>query len=194
MAEWLERNRSNLAAVLVVLVTVVAVTLAQLPRRSALQVISPAAAPPTIKVHVVGSVLSPGVYQLAADARIEDALKAAGGPTGTADLAPLNLATPLKDGQQVVIPSMAEKASAVSPEVASFSHPSPSPTPKSVKLDLNSASRTELEALPGIGPVTAQKILDYRQKGRIGSLEELRDAKVVNSSMYEKIRDLVEAR
>lgn len=190
MVEWLERNRANLAALLVVLVTVAAVGLLQTPRRSALQVVSPSGSsgPPPLKVHVVGAVLSPGVYQLEGDARVEDALKAAGGPSEDADVASLNLATPLRDGQQVVVP----RAGVQIPVPTLVNSSSTSPP---ARLDLNRASRQELETLPGVGPVTAQKILDYRQKnGRFTSVEELRDSKLVNSSTYVRIEGLVEVR
>lgn len=203
MVEWLERNRSNLAAVLVVLVTVAGVALLQLPRRPALQLLSSpvSAAPPTIKVHVAGAVRSPGVYPLNVDARVEDAMKAAGGATETADLIGLNLATPLRDGQQLVVPervSAPSQPAAVPPSISQsqpVAVPQPSPTPHSGKLDLNSATQKQLEALPGIGPVTAQKILDYRQKnGHFVSIQELKDAKLTNSSTYEKVKELVEVR
>ncbi len=193
--EWLERHRSNLAALLVVLVAVAALTVLQIPRRPALQVLSPslAAGPPPIKVHVVGAVVSPGVYPLPADARMEDALKAAGGPSAGAEVDSLNLATPLRDGQQVVVPAAGAHS-------AAQSAPSPSPsapaaTASTGKVNLNTATRRELEALPGIGPATADKILDYRGKnGRFMSIEELRDAKLVNAPTYERIRTMVEAR
>jgi competence protein ComEA len=193
--EWLERNRGNLAAVLVVLVAVAAAVLLQLPRRPALEVTLPATppAPPGIKVHVIGAVAAPGVYRLEIDARVDDAIRAAGGPSPSADLSTLNLATPLRDGQQVVIPQV--RADPSPGALISSTVPGSALPATSGKLNLNVASAKELEALPGIGQVTAQKILDYRaQYGTIMSLEELRDAKVITASMYDKIRDLVEAR
>lgn len=199
MVEWLERNRSNLAAFLVVLVTVAAVGLLQTPRRTALQVVSPASppAPPSIKVHVVGAVLAPGVYSLPADARVEDALAAAGGPSERADVASLNLAAPLRDGQQVVIPAIGDAAAGTSrssPPAPSPSGSSP-PISQGARLDLNGASQKELEALPGVGPVTAQKILEYRAKnGRFVAVEELKEAKLVNAPTYERVKELVEVR
>ncbi len=192
MLDWLERNRSALAPALVVLVVVAAAVALMLPRRPALQVVSPSypIAPPPIKVHVVGAVVAPAVYQLAADARVVDALEAAGGPTESADLSALNLAMPLRDGQQLVIPHGSSRP----PAAGATALPSSGAT-TSGKLDLNSATRRQLEDLPGIGPVTAQRILDYKDKnGRIVAVEELKDAKLVNSSTYEKIKDMVEVR
>ena len=188
--EWLERHRSTLATALVVIVAVAAFAVLQVPRRPALQVSAPAAppAPPSIKIHIVGAVQSPGVYQLPADARVEDALKAAGGLNPSADVSSLNLAAPLKDGQQLAVPVAGPStlgASASSVDASSAGPPT--------KLDLNRASLADLDTLPGVGPVTAQKLLDYRAKqGRFTSVDELKDAKLVTSSTYDKIRELVE--
>lgn len=191
MLEWLERNRSNVASFLVVLVAVAAVALLQTPRRSALQVVSPPvpSTPAPIKVHVVGAVASPGVYSLPADARVEDALKAAAGPTGSADMDAVNLAAPLRDGQQLSIPTADARDGTALDAVK------PVASPTSARLDLNAATRQQLEALPGVGEVTAQRILDYRtSNGRFVSVDELRDAKLVNGSTFERIKGLVDVR
>lgn len=198
----MERNRSNLAAALVVLVVVATAVVLQMPRRPALQVDSTSGSlpPPQIKVHVIGAVVSPGVYQLSADARVEDAVKAAGGASTAADLRSFNLATPLRDGQQVQLPEAVASSPLPTPVApssgAAISLPLPSPSPHPPeKVELNSASRAELESLPGVGPVTAQRILERRAaQGRISSLEELKDAKIINSATYEKIRGLVEVK
>lgn len=203
--EWLERHRGTLAAFLVILVAVAAMVVLQIPRRPALQVTAPSSpqVAPSIKVHVTGAVLSPGVVQLPADARIDDALKAAGGVSPSADMDLLNLASPLKDGQRVVIPEKGvptqppSSLPATQPPAASGATQPPLPgSPASTGLvNLNTANQKELEALPGIGPVTAQKILDYRQShGGFRAIEELRDNKLVNAPTYEKLRGLVEAR
>ncbi len=199
--EWLERHRGSLAALLVVLIAVAAFGVLQIPRRPALQVIS--ASPPTpspVKVHVTGAVLSPGVYQLAADARVDDALRAAGGPTDSAAMASLNLAAPLKDGQQVMIPQV-NAAPTVAPSTGYQPVPTASISPTAVsppdappsKLNLNTASRQELEALPGIGVVLAGRILEYRlAHNGFQSVDELKDAKLINSSTFEMVKGLVE--
>jgi competence protein ComEA len=195
--EWLEKHRSTLATALVVLVAVAGFAVLQIPRRPALQVTAPTApiAPPSIKVHVVGEALSPGVYQLMADARVEDALKAAGGPSVSADVSSLNLALPLKDGQQVMIPQLGSPPQAGSAPPAGPPQAAPGSGEPAAKIDLNRATMAQLDTLPGIGLVTGQKILDYRAKqGRFTSIEELKDAKLVNAPTYDKIKDLVEVR
>jgi competence protein ComEA len=117
-------------------------------------------------VDVAGDVRRPGLYRLRAGSRVQDAILAAGGATRKAQLDAVNLAAPIADGEQIVVPgSGAGGAAAAS---------SPAGSSPSAPLDLNSATLEQLEALPGIGPVTAQKILDYRQThGAFHSVSEL---------------------
>jgi competence protein ComEA len=141
------------------------------------------AVPALLVVHLSGEVIAPGVYQLPVGARIDDALKAAGGPTLDGDIQRLNLAARLADGQQIVVPKRAN------PMLAIYSG-SPSPTPG--RLNLNVASVAELDRLPGVGPVTAQRIVAYReQHGPFTSIEQLRQANLVNASTFEKVKELV---
>jgi competence protein ComEA len=157
------------------------VVVQQLPTRM------PAASPQVpavLMVHVSGEVIAPGVYQLSVGSRIDDALRAAGGPTGAGDIHRLNLAARVADGQQIVVPRH------VDPLLAGQAQ-APSPAPS--RVNLNTASVAELDRLPGVGPVTAQRIVAYReQHGPFASAEQLRTAKLVNASTYEKIKDLVE--
>jgi competence protein ComEA len=127
--------------------------------------------PPTAQeklfvVDVAGDVRRPGLYRLRSGSRVDDAIAAAGGATAKAQLDAVNLAAPVADGEQVVVPGRgADGAAAVS---------SPAGSGPSAPLDLNSATLEQLEGLPGIGPVTAQKILDYRQAhGAFHSVVEL---------------------
>lgn len=120
--------------------------------------------PPPLVVHVVGAVRRPGLYRLPAGSRVADALARAGGPTRRADTTLVNLAAPLADGVQVVVPRRGQAASGAGGGAGVAGGP----------VHLNSATAADLDALPGIGPVTAQKILDYRaQHGPFSSLEDL---------------------
>ena len=111
------------------------------------------AAAKLLVIDVAGAVRRPGLYRLRTGSRIDDAIAAAGGATAKAELDTVNLAAPVADGEQVVVPGRgAGGAAAASPPAAARSSPS-------APLDLNSATLEQLEALPGIGPVTAQKIL-----------------------------------
>lgn len=117
-------------------------------------------------VHVVGAVRAPGLYRLDEGSRIDDAITAAGGPRPKAALDLVNLASPVADGQQVVVPVRGPEG-----PIATGSQPGATPTER---VHLNTATLEQLDALPGIGPITAQKILDYRtEHGAFSSIEEL---------------------
>jgi competence protein ComEA len=131
-------------------------------------------------IDVEGGVQSPGIHRLPAGSRVADALAAAGGYAESADLAAaaahLNLAAVLVDGQQVVVPVLgAEPAGGGDPEL----------------VNLNSATQAELEELPGIGPVTAEKIIAARDEQPFATLEELVSRDVLTSRQLEDIADLV---
>ena len=131
-------------------------------------------------VDVAGAVRRPGLYRLGQGTRVADALAAAGGATARAEVALVNLAAPLADGEQVVVP--ARGAVAASGGTASPAAP----------LDLNSASLEQLDGLPGIGPTTAQKILDYRQAhGAFRSLEDLDAVPGIGPSRLAQLKGLV---
>jgi len=145
-----------------------------------------AAAAPEVVVHVVGAVRSPGLYKLRHGARIADALERAGGATEKADLALVNLAAPVSDGQQVIV---AERAPPP-PEGGAAAPASPAAPPPRVQL--NTATLEQLDALPGIGPVTAQKILDHRQQhGAFSSVDELAAIPGIGPKRLEQLRELV---
>src|SRR4051812_10121521 len=139
--------------------------------------------PAQLVVHLSGEVIMPGVYQLPVGARIDDALRAAGGATADGDIQHLNLAARLADGQQIVVPKR------INPMLVAVA-PAAGPTPG--RLNLNVATVAELDRLPGVGPVTAQRIVAYReQHGPFTNVEQLRQANLVNASTFEKIKELV---
>jgi competence protein ComEA len=143
-----------------------------------------AAAPSSkLVVDVAGAVRRPGLHELAPGTRIADAVAAAGGATAKADITAVNLAAPIADGEQIVVPARGSGAAGASSGAA------PSPT---APLDLNSASLEQLDALPGIGPTTAQKILDYRQAhGSFHSLADLDAVPGIGQGRIEQLKGLV---
>jgi len=146
-------------------------------------------------VHVDGAVAAPGVYSLPTGARIFEAIEAAGGSTEEADTRELNLAAKVTDGQKLVIPirrvGSAESVAAPPPQPASAAPP-PSAASNSPTISINSATKRMLESLPGIGPVTADKILLRRTAtGPFTRIEQLRDERIVNASTYERIKALI---
>jgi len=140
-------------------------------------------------VDVEGAVAEPGIQRLPAGSRTADAIVAAGGFSPEADVAlasrQLNLAALLSDGQQVYVPRRGDFAG-----TAGGSGGSPGASP-SGPVNLNQASPDQLDALPGIGPVTVQKIVAARQERSFRTLDELVERKVLTSSQLAKIRDLV---
>jgi competence protein ComEA len=148
----------------------------------------PAVALPPVVVHVVGAVETPGVYSLPAGSRARDAIDRAGGLGAEADPASLNLAAVLIDGQQVVVRSrqqtgLAGAGGLTTDEPALLAS-------DGGRLNLNLASQAELDALPGIGAVYAQRIVERRQRhGPFTAIEQLRDEKLIPGAVFERLKD-----
>jgi competence protein ComEA len=142
----------------------------------------------SVVVHVAGAVRDAGVYRLRAGARVDDALARAGGATPRADLSQVNLAAKVEDGRQVLVPRRMPAAAAVpAPGGAAAA-----PGQPAVPLNLNTATLEQLDTLPGVGPATAQKILDYReQHGGFGSADELGEVPGIGDVRLAALRDLV---
>jgi len=147
-----------------------------------------------IFVDISGSVRNPGVYRLSENARVEEAILAAGGFSDVADLEwtqhSLNLAAKLHDGVKVYIPKMGEMPGGTETKSTAGIGTETVIAGASTNslISINSASGSELESLPGVGPVTATKIMDHRPYGNI---DELLSKKVVGNSVFEKIKGLV---
>ena len=185
-------TRTQLALVAVPLLALLAVAGSRLAGAGASE--GPSAVPPLARVdaeasegaprlfvYVVGAVRRPGLFRLKEGARVADALGRAGGPTRGADLTAVNLAAPLADGQQVIVPRRGPSGAAAS------GTPAPG-----AKVSLATATVEQLDELPGIGPVTAQKIVDWRTThGPFRSVEDLDDVPGIGPARIEQLRDLV---
>lgn len=153
-----------------------------------------------IYVHVVGEVVSPGVVQLSAGARISDAVEAAGGVTENAVLSAVNLARQAVDGEQLLVPNAEQVAAgATSPPAVSPGASGPvgsggsgGPVLAPQPINLNSADAASLETLPRVGPALARRILDWRdQNGGFTSAEQLLSVSGIGAKTFEGLRDLV---
>ena len=133
-----------------------------------------------ILVHVDGAVVHSGVYHLSSGSRVEDAVKAAGGLSSDADQTKINLAAKLVDGQKVHVQRVGESVNQSAGGSVGQN--------QNQLISINTASEAELDKLPGIGPVTAQKIIASRP---YSSPDDLLSKKVVTKSVYEKIKDLI---
>lgn len=192
--ESLARRRRDVWVVAGIVVAIVLGGFALRARAPAPRIAPPARAPAVpatpagvVVVHVAGAVRAPGVYQLPEGTRIGDAIGAAGGARRQADLNALNLAEVIADGTKVEV---VRKGSEPSGEAV----PTPGATPGAVgaPVDLNSADQLALETIPGIGPVKAAAILQYRSEvGSFATIEELLEVTGIGPATLEAIRPYV---
>jgi len=165
--------------------------------------------PLTVRIHVAGAVVHPGVYTVSSSARVVDAVAAAGGATSRADLERINLAQTIVDTEQVFVPSRATRTTKIT--VAPRLRPSRTTVPVSVPtipgampiigapnttmtplINLNSATSDQLDTLPGVGPSTAKAIISYRnRKGPFGKVEDLLNVPGIGPSKVAALRDQV---
>lgn len=144
-----------------------------------------------VVVDVVGAVRQPGLYRLSEGSRIADAVTRAGGATPKADLAQVNLAAPLADGEQIVVPRRGAPGAAGSSAGPAGAGGAGGGAP-AAPVQLSTATLEQLDTLPGVGPVTAQKILDYRTKhGAFHSVDELDAVPGIGPKRLEQLRDVV---
>lgn len=133
-------------------------------------------------INVAGKVKSPGVYQLPPGSRVIDAIEAAGNHLKGVDISDINLARLLVDGEQILVGENRIKSSKSVARKITVDNP----------LDINRATLAQLDTLPGIGPVTAQRIIDYRNKvGRINDLDELKKISGLGGAKFEEIKSLL---
>ena len=153
-----------------------------------------------IMVHITGEVRKTGILTLPEGARIADAVEAAGGETKEADLNAINLAYVLQDGQKIYIPNKneeQEEKAYITTENGNniVSQPDNSSKGGSTKVNINEASQSELETLPGIGPSIASRIIEYReQNGKFSKIEDLQNVKGIGDAKFANIKDYVVAK
>ena len=156
-------------------------------------ILEPAPTKAPLAVHVIGAVPRPGLYEFAEGARVQDAIDAAGGLLASANVDSLNLAELLEDGQQLNIPYQEGAApTEVSDTVVLPSSTQEStPDPDVVLVNINTATLEELDTLPGIGPTTAQKIIDYRTITPFSTIEDIMKVSGIGPSIFENMKLLI---
>jgi competence protein ComEA len=157
----------------------------------------PSPTQPEITIQIIGGVVHPGVYSFAQGSRVQDAVNAAGGLLSTADTSSVNLAAKLEDGQQIKIP-LEGGAAASSASSSNNSSNAPflvltTPTvPAGHLININTATAAQLDTLPGIGPTTAQKIIDYRtQNGPFQKIEDIMNVPGIGPVTFDNIKSLI---
>lgn len=135
-----------------------------------------------IMVHISGQVYNPGIVILEPGARLVDAVKAAGGLKKDADLDKINLAKKLSDEEKIYIPKVGEDLQ---------SHESETTSNSSGKININTSTKEELMSLPGIGEVLAERIIEYRNKSKFKSVEDIMNVSGIGEKKFEDIKDLI---
>jgi competence protein ComEA len=159
-------------------------------------ILQPAPTEAPIAVHVIGAVPRPGLYEFAKGARVQDAIDAAGGLLASANDNGLNLAALLEDGQQLDVPyqdgQTADSSTTVQLPGTENTQGNTADTSNTELVNINTASLEELDSLPGIGPTTAQKIIDYRDaNGPFAVIEDIQNVSGIGPSTFENIKDLI---
>ena len=147
-----------------------------------------------VTVHVAGAVRQPGVYRMRSGSRVNDAVTRAGGPRRRADLSAVNLAAEVQDGRQILVPLRAQAgpASVAGSAATGGAGATPASATAGVPLNLNTATPEQLDELDGIGPATAQHIIEYREAhGGFGSVEELDQVPGIGEARMASLRDKV---
>ncbi len=146
-------------------------------------------------IHITGAICNEGIYELEENSRIADAVKMAGGLKEDADLKQINLAYLLEDGMKINIPSKNDKIqeNIISEEnYVTKDNSNLSKNKKDTKVNINTATQTELETLPGIGPSIALKIVNYRkEKGKFIKIEDIKNVSGIGDSKFNKIKDFI---
>lgn len=145
-----------------------------------------------IIVHITGEVNNPGVYELNIDSRISDVIECAGGMTSDANLDKVNLAYKLSDGQKIKIPSIKNEKDENNIIIDEENEIIEDSYSKDKRVNINTALKSELMSISGIGESTAQKIIEYRtDNGRYNTIEDIKNVSGIGDSKYNQIKDYI---
>jgi len=188
--QMLKRGIMLFAGVLIGLLSAALLTLMSSGPRGHAVTLSLPPTPEPLRVHVAGAVIQPGVYQLPPGSIVQQAIDAAGGPTSSAAMSVLNLAANLEDGQQIYVPMLEELSTHLPPAIYSVN-----PSQSSQLVNINTASASQLDLLPGVGPSIAEKIVEHRQThGPFTSIDGLINVSGIGPAKLADLRDLITVR
>ena len=146
----------------------------------------------TIVVHVSGAVNNEGIVELEADSRVADAIEKVGGLKPDANMKEVNLASKLEDGMKIYIPSNTEQEIQENNNTSSIIQNSTANKKQTSKININTATQEELDSLPGIGPSTALKIINYRKEnGKFSKIEDLKEVSGIGEAKFNQLKDLI---
>lgn len=159
----------------------------------------------TITVYITGAVANPGVISLDNNMRLDDALKKLGGTTKDADINRINLAMKLEDSQHYIIPYIGQEddpsqkdmqaSNNSSDSAGSLANSSSASNSQDSKININSADESQLETISGVGPSTAKKIIDYREKeGKFSSIEDIKNVSGIGDKKFESMKDSIDVK
>ena len=189
MNDWLEGHRTLVLSIISLLIVAgLAAVWLRWKEPAPITILPPAptATPGPIRVYVSGAVTSPDVYSIPPGSIMRDALNAAGGASGEADLNQVNLAQVLRDGDHVYVPKIGEVPTPALVGVDSTE------AALSGLLNINTATAEQLEALPGIGPAIAKRIVDYRDAhGPFANIEVIQNVSGIGPTIFGQIKDLI---
>ncbi len=206
MFDFSKREKILLGILLVLFISIGAITYYAFFRESpeiafklqeepAIPVTAPVVETEKIVIHVAGAVKNPGVYTLEEGKRVKDAIEVAGGHLPEADILRLNLAQKLHDEDKLYVPKIGETSEQSDAESPSYGATVGVSSKSDGKIDINTAGETELTQLPGIGSVTAQKILDYRKaNGSFKTIDDIKNVSGIGDKKFEQIKDKIKVR
>jgi competence protein ComEA len=207
MNDWLEQHRGYILMMLACLILIggvfilvrrpapepIVISTATVPTVTPLPTLTLTPTPAPLRVYISGAVRTPDVYLLPPGSIVKDAVQAAGGPADDADLERINLALALYDQQQVYVPHAGESTPAA-PLPGSVPPPAGDVPASPGQVNLNTATVEQLDTLPGIGPVIAQRIVDHRTaNGPFAAPQDIVNVKGIGQATYEKLQDLITA-
>lgn len=187
MTQAVERYRVPIVGALLMLLCLAAVVIyVRRPASRAVEIVEPSSSaiptPGQLAVYVTGAVVEPGVCYLPEGSRVEDVLLVAGGAKPEADLNRVNLARRVHDEEQIYVPEVGEELLPVKPGGSA----------QGDLMNINTASARELEALTGIGPTLAERIVDYRQAhGPFAAIDDIMGVRGIGEGLFDEIKDLI---